>query len=505
MNELLRFQKVSKTLLLINIGVTVAYLSWWFVPQHIGNPLLYGLLLFGEIYHVIMAFTFWHTIWPRNKPRFTLRPISEVAPTVDIYIPTVNEPMDVIRQTIEAAKAIRYPYKKIYLLNDGYVAGNETWQEAERVALQEGVICITRRVGGGHKAGNINNALRETHGEIIVIFDADMQAHPDFLEKTIPYFQKESTGFVQTPQYYSNAGHNLVTAGAWEQQVVFFGPIMEAKGRMNAAFICGTNVAIRRKALNSVGGMAENNITEDLLTSVYVHQKHWKSYYLQEILAEGLAPQDLASYYTQQMRWARGGLEILFKENPLFKRGLNIHQRIEYFSSALYYFNGIIVLIDMMMPILFLFFGFKPVVANTTSFAIYFLPYIILNLYTLFLASDGTITFRAISFSQASWALQTAALFSVLTGMKMSFKVTSKDEIKGNFISLVVPHLGYILLVAISVILSIHREGLNPSVITNIAWAVFNIALFLPFIQAAINLKPAIKLKILKIQSLSQG
>jgi cellulose synthase (UDP-forming) len=476
--------KVSAMLLYINIIVALLYFSWWFHPSHIGNPILYGLLFFGEAYHVFMALLFWLTVWPRKTTQGTPQ-ASDMTIPVDIFIPVTGEPVDVVRETVLADKAIEYPNKKIFILNDGYVAHKDNWEEIEELARQANVVCITRRTPGGAKAGNINNALRQTSGEIVVIFDADMVAHPSFLQRTIPSFKDPKIGFVQTPQFYKNASLNEVTGGAWEQQEFFFGPIMHGKNSVNAAFICGTNVAIRRSALEQVGGMEEANIAEDFLTSLAIHQRGWRSQYLTTVLAQGLAPVDLLAYYKQQLRWARGSLEVLFGQNPLIKGGLTLSQKLQYLSSALYYFNGFIVLIDSLMPLVFLLFGLQPVAATTTSFALFFIPFMFLNLYTLFLVSNQHMTYRAISFSMASFTLQLSALFSVLTKRKMAFAVTPKKGQSGSFHYLVYPHLVYIGLVVAALIVGINREGMTPSMITNAAWALFNALLFLPFIRAA--------------------
>ncbi len=406
---------------------------------------------------------------------------------MDIFITVTGEPVDVVSKTIQAAKNIDYPNFKVYILNDGFVAKKDNWHEVELLAQSESVVCITRKVRGGAKAGNINNALRQTTGEIVCVFDADMEAYPNFLKKIIPYFQDEKVGFIQSPQYYKNHSLNQVTGGAWEQQEFFFGPIMRGKEKSNAAFICGTNFAVRRVTLDQVGGMNEKNIAEDFLTSLAIHQKKWKSYYVPEVLAVGLAPEDLKSYYKQQLRWARGTLEVLFGQNPLFKRGLTWRQRVEYLSSALFYFNGIVVVIDIIMPVIFLFTGVMPVAATTTSFALFFIPFMAANLYTLFVVADGYLTFRAIAFTQSSWYLQLQAIFSVIFKREMKFSVTSKKKLKGNFLSLVFPHLIYISVSLVAIFVGIYREGINPSVITNIAWVAFNSILFMPFIIAAFH------------------
>lgn len=479
--------RISKNLIIINILVTILYLSWWFDPSHAGNHFLYLLLLTGEIYHVVMALTFWETVYPfsQKKQLFFNNYSKPFTPSVDIFIPTAGEPVEVVKKTALAAKNLFYNNHRVYILNDGFVARKNNWMDIEIMAQDIGVSCLTRKIGGGAKAGNINGGLKQTGGDIIVLLDADMVPHQDFLQKTVPYFQNPKTGFVQTPQYYQNFETNDVTKGAWEQQSLFFGAIMEGKGRQDSAFICGTNVALRRRALEEVGGFVEDNIAEDFLTSFYLHRKGWQSIYLNEVLVEGLAPEDLLSYHKQQQRWARGSLEILFSHNPLFTGNLTWRQKIQYLSSALYYLNGLVVLIDMLMPLVFLFTGLEPVSAATTSFALYFIPFMLLNMYTLYLASGQSFTFRAISFSQSSFTIQLSALKSLLFKEKMGFSVTPKEAQKGNYLYLSYYHLSYIIIALLGFITSINRRGFTPSTITNIAWTVFNIFVFFPFLKAA--------------------
>ncbi len=488
--ESIHSQGLVKSLLWFNLALTLYYFSWWLVPGHIDNPILYFLLFVGEIYHVLMTLFFWHTLWPHKNNGITPEPLSTpkegFLPDIDIYIPVAGEPLEVIEATVKAVKDLNYKNFKVYLLNDGFVAKKSNWREAEDIARNIGVHCITRKSPGGAKAGNINNALKKTAGEIIVIFDADMKPHRDFLKKVLPWFINEKMGFVQVPQYYKNHSLNEITSGAWEQQEIFFGPVMEGKNRSNSAFICGTNVAIRRKALESVGGMQENNVAEDFVTSILIHQKGWRSHYINEILAEGLAPEDLLSYVRQQRRWARGSLETLISDNPLFKRGLTWSQKIQYLSSSLFYLNGIFVLIDMTIPLVYLYGGLRPVSATTSSFALFFIPYMFLILYSLYVVSKGNITFRAISFSVASWPLQLSAIKSLIFREKSKFDITEKKSRHGNFSYLALPHFVYIFTALGLTTIGLFREGINPSILTNVVWVIFNIAMFSPFIRAAI-------------------
>jgi cellulose synthase (UDP-forming) len=477
---------VSRVLLVFNVLMAFFYFSWWLDFRHAGNVFFYTALFVGEIYHMVMALMFWFTLWPveREAEKVDMS-LKNFQPSVDIFIPVAGEPVEVVRKTVQAARDLRYSNHTVYVCNDGYVAKKENWKEYEVMSKQERVNCITRKIEGGFKAGNLNNAFKKTSGEIVVIFDADMVAHPDFLEKMIPYFKDPKVGFVQSPQYYNNHDVNAIAGGAWEQQELFFGPIMRGKEKDNASFICGTNVAIRRQPLMAVGGMCEDNIAEDFLTSLSIHQNGWKSYYVSEVLSEGFAPEDLLSYYKQQLRWARGSLEVLFGENPLFKRGLRFAQKMQYLSSALYYFNGAIVIVDALIPVVSLATGIQPVEGTTTSFAFYFLPFMFLNLYTLYLATNTMVTFRAISFSMSSWWLQLQALRSVILKQKVAFAVTPKQAQEGNFLFLAYPHLFYAGVVVVAAVVGLDREGMTPSVITNITWGAFNVIMFMPYIMAA--------------------
>lgn len=479
---------VSRILILFNICVACLYFSWWFDVRHIGNFYLYVLLFLGECYHVFMAIAFWLTIWPPKKEEFFPNDAVE-SPFIDVFIPVTGEPISVIRETIIAAKNMNGYEKEIYILNDGYVAKNDNWRDVEILAKTLHVQCITRQIASGAKAGNINNALAQTKGDFVAIFDADMKAYPTFLERLMPYFQNQKIGFVQSPQYYANFKDNYVTAGAWEQQQFFYGAIMQGKSYRNSAFICGTNVIIRRKALEDVGGMYEKNIAEDFLTSLFIHAKGWESLYTREVLSEGLAPTDIQSYYNQQLRWASGSLEVLFWKNPFLIKNLTFSQKIQYVSSAAYYFNGVIVLIDSIMPIIFLLTGTQVVAAATTLFAFYFVPFMALNLYTLYLASANLLTFRAISFSQASFVLQLQAVFAALLRRKLKFVVTGKGKKSGNFFYLVIPHVVYIGIAIFAIIHGIGHYGITPSAVTNISWILFNTILFMPFIRAAMPIK----------------
>jgi cellulose synthase (UDP-forming) len=477
----------ARRLLTINLLLATFYFVALLVLFRRGNGYLYAGLVLGEVFHVWQLFTLIHAVWETKVPHeFT----SRFDAPVDIYITVAGEPVSVVEKTVQAAVNIDYPNYRVFILNDGYVAKKANWQDMERLAeeyREAGVQCITRTTPGGAKAGNINHALSVTTAPFVAILDCDHIPTRDFLKRMMGYFGDATVAFAQSPQYYRNHTKTFVANASWQQQTLFFGPICRGKDRTNSLFMCGTNMVIRRAALDAVGGMKQDSITEDLLTSLILHAKGWRSVYVPRILARGLAPEDLGSYWQQQFRWARGSLEVLFKFNPLFLKGLSWHQRLQYLASVTYYLTGLVVLVDAALPLFYFYGNIIPVSAATMSIALIFVPYIFLTLYLLQYESSYAFSFRAIAFSLASWPIYLLAFVTTLFRLPTSFKVTSKEHRSANYFGLAAIHVLYIAATFIGIGYAMHRDGITSSLITNASWGLLYVVIFAPFVRAALS------------------
>lgn len=476
----------NRGFLVANVALAVVYTLVITVAFQHGNWLLFGALIATEAFHLVQVVGYCWTVWQRDSPR----PFDPAfAAPVDVFITVCGEPVDVVRRTTEAALAMRYPTPfTVHLLNDGLVAGKQDWRDIEELADELGAVCFTRVTPGGAKAGNINHALARTTSPFFVVFDADHVPHPDFLVEVMGYFVDDRTGFVQTPQFYANQDQNVITRVAWDQQTLFFGPIMSGKSRLDSAFMCGTNMAVRRTAIAEAGGMCEFNIAEDFLTSLFMHERGWRSVYVPKVLAQGLAPDDFLNYYKQQFRWTRGSLEVIFKFNPLFRKGLSLRQKLQYLLSASYYLSGPVILLDALLPLVFLFTGESPVVTSTMTLALVFVPYMWINLYVLQRTSNFSYTYQAIAFSLSAWWLQITAMAAVLANRKTAFAVTSKATSDGgrpNFLRLVVPQLVYAAVAVVALVVGAAREGTSAAFAANVAWLAVHLAISVPFVMAA--------------------
>ena len=454
------------------------YLGWLLFAATPADPVLFRILVGAELFNMAQAAGFWYTIW---NQRWTDPPDADFLKTedwVDVFVTVCGEPATVVERTVRAATAIRHPRMKVWVLDD------KPAPEIRAIAESCGAAYVTRPNRVGAKAGNINHALARARGDFVVIFDADHVPVPSFLERTMSCFEDPRIAFVQTPQSYSNRGSNRVAAGAHEQQAIFYGPILRGKDRAGAVFSCGTNVVFRRGALDQIGGLPQDSITEDLRVSLMLGRLRWKSLYVCEVLAHGLGPVDVRGYFSQQRRWARGGLEILLRKRP-FYHGMGIGAFIQYSLSFLYWFTGWAYIGYTVLPISFLFLGIRPVQVPN-QYPIYFLPYVLSTLLAMIYATGFSLTFRAIWFTLASFPVHIWALFASIFGRASRFVVTSKAIGKRSLWP-VLPHALVLALLLAGIPFALVVRGVTDSVMNNVVFAFGHILVVSGFVRLAID------------------
>jgi cellulose synthase (UDP-forming) len=469
--------------LMIGLGVlgAIVYLSWLLRLERIGFLPLFVLLVVAELFNVTQALGFWWTSSKRRRPR-PLPPHDENT-TVDVFIPVYNEPVEVVEPTVAAAAALRGARIQVALLDDG----NSPQMEA--LAARHGVRYITRAEHTGAKAGNINHALGRTDGEFVLVLDCDHVPVPHFLERTLGHFVEPDVAFVQTPQYYAN-GDDTGTAGAsWSQQALFFGPIAKGKDAHDAMFCCGTNVVFRRTALAAVGGFPEISITEDFELSIELHERGWRSVYVPEVLASGLGPEDMASYVSQQQRWARGCLSAIPR---VLRARLPLRLKAHYLLSSMYFLTGWTFLIYMSLPVIRILTGAQPVAGATADqYMLFFGPYFGLALLTLAVLGGGRYRFDAYTLAFASFWIHVHATIQVLLGRPGGFVVTPKQGEIGRQPKAVLPAL------AVAAILSTVAIGgllidRSPGTLNNVGFAALHVTVLLAGARHALVTRPTI-------------
>jgi cellulose synthase (UDP-forming) len=455
-----------RALLLVNIALAAWYFLWLLHPDRVGHPVLYGLLVGAEIFNLVQAAGFWWTcVAARDRPRRA--PTQSLA--VDVLIPTYNEPPDVVEPTLAAACRLRWPEVRVALLDDG---GRP---EMGALAARYGAAYITRESNAGAKAGNINNALSLTYAPYVAVFDCDHVPDERFLEATLGPLEDEDVAFVQTPQYYANADRG-VAAASWAQQALFFGPIARGKDGLDAMFCCGTNVVFRRAALEAVGGFPQESVTEDFELSLRLHEAGWRTVYVPDVLARGLAPEDMGSYVTQQFRWARGCVSSIPR---ILRARLPMRVRVQYLLSSMFFMSGWTLVVYMAMPVIRLLTGDQPIEATTANtFLLHFAPYFLAAISTVAVAGGGAYTFEAFALVAATWWIHVAACVAALLGRAGRFKVTPKQGAAGRQTAVMLPTLVTIGILLTAVLWGLERDH-GPATLNNVGFAALHIAVLL--------------------------
>lgn len=459
-----RLRTKMRLLTVVNVVASVWYFGWLLQPGHAGHPGLYSVLVAAELFNLTQAAGFWWTcahqrVRPHKPPPRNAQ--------VDVLIPVYNESVAVVEPTVVAAAGLRGASVRVYLLDDG------SSPQMRALAARHGVDYITRLGNAGAKAGNINHALARTDGKYVAVFDADHVADTRFLEQTMGHFADERVAFVQTPQYYANGHGGGVASASWAQQALFFGAIARGKDGLGAMFCCGTNVVFRRAALESVGGFPEESVTEDFRLSIRLHEQGWTSAYVSTVLARGLGPEDMASYVSQQQRWARGCLSAL----PAVARArLPWRLKLQYVLSGMFFLSGWTLAVYMSLPTLAILTGALPVdVATTGEFLVHFGPYWSLALLNVAVASGGSYTFAAFRLLSATFWIHVSASVKVALRRPGGFVVTPKAGVDERQ-----PRAAAPTLVAIAVLTGSTAYGVasdpSPALLSNVAFAFAHIS-----------------------------
>lgn len=377
----------SRLVVLALMGLSLAMSTryiWWRLTETMGVSSIVDLtlglgLVVAELYaFVVLVLGYFQVAWPLNRKPVPLPQDQSLWPTVDVFIPTYNEPLAVVRTTVLAASVLDWPEDKlnVYVLDDG------RRDELREFCEQAGVHYLTRTNNNHAKAGNINAALKKTSGEYVAIFDCDHMPSRSFLQVSMGGLVRDpNLAVVQTPHYFFSPDpfeRNLDTFGKVPNEgELFYGLLQDGNDVWNATFFCGSCAVIRRAPLEQIGGVAVETVTEDAHTAIRLHQQGYTSAYIPIPQAAGLATESLSAHVGQRIRWARGMAQIFRVDNPMFTRGLSLVQRICYTNAMIHFFYGLPRIIFLTAPLAFLLFGAHVIHASALMILAYALPHIL--------------------------------------------------------------------------------------------------------------------------------
>ncbi|EQB4331662.1 UDP-forming cellulose synthase catalytic subunit [Providencia stuartii] len=496
-------KKLQLALILISLLCTSRYI-WWratttlYFDSYI--ELILGSLLFiAELYSLaILLFGYIQTCWPLKRTIAPLPKDTSLWPTVDLFIPTYNESIDIVKDTALAAQCIEYPKDKlnIYILDDGK-------RDAFRQLAEDIQVGYMIRPDNNHaKAGNLNHALTKTHGELICIFDCDHVATRVFLQATVGAFLvDEKLALIQTPHYFYSKDpfeRNLSAAKrAPHEGALFYGPVQQGNDNWNAAFFCGSCAVIRRSALKETNGFAVETVTEDAHTALKLQRKGWNTAFLDIPLSAGLATERLTLHINQRIRWARGMTQIFRVDNPLLGKGLTFTQRICYLNAMLHFQYGLPRAIFLLSPLVFILFDLNIISSSATLIFSYALPHLITSNYvnSKLVGSYRYSFWGEIYETVMAFHLILPTLMSLISPKLGKFNVTDKGDLtdKNYFDHTAVRPLlivAVLLVAAIGIALFKWIMGLyhyidDGVIVINLIWGIYSLLIVLASISVA--------------------
>src|ERR1700723_3834139 len=382
---------ITLTLLLVSIFSTFRYGYWryattirfLFAPGSLSSKLdafFIALLLFAETYAIVTLFLgYMQTLWPLRRTPVPLPDDPDLWPAVDLLIPTYNEPLSLVKFTALAAMNIDWPAEKlnVYILDDG------KREEFRKFAEDAGIGYMTRDDNLHAKAGNINRALDRLHSPFVAVFDCDHVPTRSFMQVTMGWFLRDSKlAMLQTP-------HHFYSPDPFERNLnqfrtipnegeLFYGVVQDGNDFWNATFFCGSCAVLRRSALDEIGGIAVETVTEDAHTSLRMQMNGWNTAYINIPQAAGLATERLSGHVKQRIRWARGMIQIMRIDNPLFAKGLSAAQRLCYFNAMSHFLYALPRLIFLTAPLVYLVVGHVNIPGFWAAILAYAFPHLVL-------------------------------------------------------------------------------------------------------------------------------
>jgi cellulose synthase (UDP-forming) len=355
-------------------------------------------------------------------------------PTVDVLIPTYNEPTFILKRTVIGAQSLMYSNKRIYLLDD------TRRPEVEVLAQELGCEYITRPDNRHAKAGNLNHAIAQVDGELIVIFDADFIPTQNFLIRTVGFFQDPQVALVQTPQTFYNPDpiarnlglENVLTP----DEEVFYRQIQPIRDGVGGVICAGTSFVVRRSALTQTGCFVTESLSEDYFTGIRLAANGYRVLYLNEKLSAGLAAENTAVQALQRTRWAQGTLQAFFiKSNPLTIPGLNPLQRLAHLEGLLHWFSSLARVGFLLIPLAYAFLGVIPIRATAAEVLYFFVPFYLVQITTfswLNYRSRSAVLSDVYSLVLA-FPLAVTVIKVMLNPFGKGFKVTPKGGVSDRF------------------------------------------------------------------------
>ena len=463
----------------------------WSLLARVLSLLLVVVTAFGVIQFMSYADHLLRSLYA--YPEHPVTPRQEAAPAsrAAVFVPVYNEEPRVVESCVRACMEITYPDASVYLLDDSTDA-------QKRASMQE--ICrryhlryIHRDHRQGFKAGAINHALSLLDGDTpyLLVIDADQKVKPTILADLIPVLDADpSVSFIQTPQFFRSKPNDPISVTFSYQQHIYNKHVCRGLAVNHTAMLTGSNCIFRVSHLAAIGGMDETCIAEDIATSFRFHLRGHRGIFLDAVYAEGIAPPNLAAYFTQQLRWAYGNTRLLgtiLRQLVIRPGSMTAVQWLEFIVVVSIYMLGGVNVVLFLLPIATLIFGI-PILPV-------WLPPVFAVVLAVVIAIQVIISIRERQYSLRDLALSQAifntlafvyarAIWYAVSGKRLPFIVTPKVA-SGSARVRIAPVLAVVAAILVSMGVGVARlvsGGSGSGTAIPLFWACYTLAVLLSFL-----------------------
>jgi cellulose synthase (UDP-forming) len=270
--------------------------------------------------------------------------------SVDVFLPTAGEDLDLLENTYRYVRQIEYPGRW-----QAYVLDDMARPQVEALASRYGFGYFARPTHEFKKAGNLRYASERTNGDHILILDADFVPRADILTDLVPYMglNDSTLGIVQSPQYFPTAkSMGWIERCAGATQEMFYRFIQPSRDAVKGAICVGTSALYRREALDAIGGFPKIGHSEDVFTGFEMTKHGYHLLYVPINLTQGVCPDRLDPFITQQYRWCEGSMELVKGREFHEHQNLTQCMRLSFWAGFLYYFTTAINVFFAPLPVL---------------------------------------------------------------------------------------------------------------------------------------------------------
>ncbi|MCM2466192.1 glycosyltransferase family 2 protein [Methanoculleus oceani] len=466
----------------------------WSLVARVLSLFLVAVTAFGVIQFMSYADHLLRSLYAYREQPIAPRERGASTCRVAVFIPVYNEEPDVVESCVRACTAIAYPDLCVFILDDSTDARKRT--AMQDICRRYNLRYIHRDHRGGFKAGAINHALSLLDGDTpyLLVIDADQKVKPSIIADLIPVLEADpELSFIQTPQFFRSEPHDPISVTFSYQQHIYNKHVCRGLSVNHTAMLTGSNCIFRVNHLVAIGGMDETCIAEDIATSFTFHLRGCRGIFLDTVYAEGIAPPNLAAYFTQQFRWAYGNTQLLgtiLRQLVAHPGSMTSLHWLEFIVIVSIYLLGGVNVALFLLPVATLIFGI-PILPVWLPPVFAVVLAVVIGIQVVISVRERQYSLRDLAFSQAIFNtlafVYARAIWYAVSGKHLPFVVTPKVAAgpAGRSRVRIAPVLLVIAAVLVSMAVGIMRfvsVGPDSGTAIPLFWACYTLAVLSSFL-----------------------